>query len=100
MSRVIDDEYIQLMEYYNGWISLILYIEGEKDKVYNGRWDNDNYKKRSILVMGSNIYEPYIKKYLLMHISKDRSIVICYDLIKKLKKLYGSKYTIYTIYTD
>jgi len=50
--------------------------------------------------MGSNIYEPYIKKYLLMHISKDRSIVICYDLIKKLKKLYGSKYTIYTIYTD
>ena len=50
--------------------------------------------------MGSNIYEHYIKKYLLMHISKDRSIVICYDLIKKLKKLYGSKYTIYTIYTD
>jgi putative transposase len=41
-------------------------------------------------------YEPYIKKYLLMNISKDRSMLVCYNFIKKLKKLYGSKYTIYT----
>ena len=41
-------------------------------------------------------YEPYIKKYLLMHISKERTVLTCYNLIKELKKLYGSKYTIYT----
>jgi len=33
-----------------------------------------------------HIYEPYTKKYLL----------VCYNFIKRLKKLYGSKYTIYT----
>jgi len=41
-------------------------------------------------------YEPYIKKYILMHISKERTVLTCYNLIKELKKLYGSKYTIYT----
>jgi len=41
-------------------------------------------------------YEPYIKKYLLMNISKERTVLTCYNLIKELKKLYGSKYTIYT----
>ncbi len=42
------------------------------------------------------IYEPYIKKYILMYISKDRTVLTCYNFIKKLKKLYGIKYTIYT----
>ncbi len=42
------------------------------------------------------IYEPYIKKYLLMYISKDRTVLTCYNFIKKLKKLYGSRYTICT----
>ena len=42
-------------------------------------------------------YEPYTKKYLLMNISKERTLlVVCYNFIKRLKKLYGSKYTIYT----
>jgi transposase-like protein len=41
-------------------------------------------------------YEPYTKKYLLMNISKDKTVFICYNFIKRLKKLYGSKYTIYT----
>ena len=43
-----------------------------------------------------HIYEPYTKKYLLMNISKERSLLVCYNFIKRLKKLYGSKYTIYT----
>ena len=41
-------------------------------------------------------YEPYINKYLLMYISKERTVLICYNFIKRLKRLYGSKYTIYT----
>jgi putative transposase len=41
-------------------------------------------------------YEPYTKKYLLMNISKDKTVLVCYNFIKRLKKLYGSKYTIYT----
>jgi len=31
-----------------------------------------------------------------MHISKERTVLTCYNFIKELKKLYGSKYTIYT----
>jgi len=31
-----------------------------------------------------------------MNISKERSLLVCYNFIKRLKKLYGSKYTIYT----
>jgi hypothetical protein len=47
--------------------------------------------------MGSmHIYEPYTKKYLLMNISKDKTSLVCYNFIKRLKRLYGSKYTIYT----
>ena len=41
-------------------------------------------------------YEPYIKKYLLMYISKDRTVLTCYNFIEKLRRLYGSKYTVYT----
>jgi transposase-like protein len=41
-------------------------------------------------------YEPYTKKYLLMNISKEMMLLVCYNFIKRLKKLYGSKYTIYT----
>jgi transposase-like protein len=41
-------------------------------------------------------YEPYINKYLLMNISRERSILVCYNFIKKLRRLYGSKYTICT----
>jgi transposase-like protein len=51
---------------------------------------------RCILVMDSmHIYEPYTKKYLLMNISKERTLLVCYNFIKRLKRLYGSKYTIY-----
>ncbi len=39
-------------------------------------------------------YELYINKYLLMHISKDKTVLTCYYFIKKLRRLYGSKYTI------
>jgi transposase-like protein len=42
------------------------------------------------------VYEPYTKKYLLMNISKERTLLVCYNFIKRLKKLYGSRYTIYT----
>jgi transposase-like protein len=35
-------------------------------------------------------YEPYTKKYLLMNISKDKTVFICYNFIKRLKKLYES----------
>jgi len=35
-------------------------------------------------------YEPYTKKYLLMNISKDKRVFICYNFIKRLKKLYES----------
>jgi transposase-like protein len=45
---------------------------------------------------GYGYYEPCTKKYLLMNISKDKTVFICYNFIKGLKKLYGSKYTIYT----
>ena len=31
-----------------------------------------------------------------MNISKDRAVLTCYYFIKKLRRLYGSKYTIYT----
>ena len=31
-----------------------------------------------------------------MYISKDRTVLVCYYFIKRLKKLYGSKYTICT----
>jgi transposase-like protein len=41
-------------------------------------------------------YEPYINKYLLMNISRERSILVCYNFIKELRRLYGSKYTICT----
>ena len=41
-------------------------------------------------------YEPYINKYLLMDISKDRTTLRCYYFIKELRRLYGSKYTVYT----
>ena len=41
-------------------------------------------------------YEPYIKRYLLMHIYKERTLIVCYNFIKKLRRLYGSKYTVYT----
>jgi transposase-like protein len=41
-------------------------------------------------------YEHYINKYLLMNISRERSILVCYNFIKKLRRLYGSKYTICT----
>jgi len=40
-------------------------------------------------------YEPYINKYLLMDISKDRTALRCYYFIK-LRRLYGNRYTIYT----
>ena len=40
-------------------------------------------------------YEPYINKYLLMDISKDKTVLICYYFIK-LRRLYGNRYTIYT----
>jgi putative transposase len=43
-----------------------------------------------------HIYEPYTKKYLLMNISKERTLLVCYNFIKRLKRLYGNKYTIYT----
>jgi hypothetical protein len=48
--------------------------------------------------MGSmHIYEPYTKKYSLTNISKERTLLlVCYNFIKRLKRLYGSKYTIYT----
>jgi transposase-like protein len=42
------------------------------------------------------IYEPYTKKYSLTNISKERTLLLCYNFIKRLKRLYGSKYTIYT----
>ena len=35
-------------------------------------------------------YEPYTKKYLLMNISKEKTVFICYNFIKRLKKLYES----------
>jgi transposase-like protein len=41
-------------------------------------------------------YEPYTKKYSLTNISKERTLLLCYNFIKRLKRLYGSKYTIYT----
>jgi len=43
-------------------------------------------------------YEPYIKKYLLMHTSKERTVLVCYDFIKELRRLksYGNRYTVYT----
>ena len=41
-------------------------------------------------------YEPYINKYLLMDISKDRNTLRCYYFIKRLRRLYGSKYKVYT----
>jgi len=31
-------------------------------------------------------YEPYIKKYLLIHISKDRTVLVCYNFINKRTK--------------
>ncbi len=31
-------------------------------------------------------YEPYIKKYLLMNISKERTVLICYNFINKEAK--------------
>ena len=45
---------------------------------------------------GYGYYEPYINKYLLMDISKDRTTLRCYYFIKRLRRLYGSKYTVYT----
>jgi putative transposase len=30
-----------------------------------------------------------------MNISKERTLLVCYNFIKRLKRLYGSKYTIY-----
>jgi len=41
-------------------------------------------------------YEPYIRRYLLMNISKERTLAACYNFIKELRRLYGSKYVIYT----
>jgi transposase-like protein len=31
-----------------------------------------------------------------MNISKERTLLVCYNFIKRLKRLYGNKYTIYT----
>jgi len=31
-----------------------------------------------------------------MNISKERTLLICYNFIKRLKKLYSNRYTIYT----
>ena len=31
-----------------------------------------------------------------MYISKDRTVLTCYNFIEKLRRLYGSKYTVYT----
>ena len=45
---------------------------------------------------GYDYYEPYIKRSLLMHVYKERTLLVCYNSIKKLKRLYGNKYTIYT----
>jgi len=45
-------------------------------------------------------YEPYINKYLLMDISKDRTTLRCYYFIKRLKRLYGNRYTIRTDVAD
>ena len=45
-------------------------------------------------------YEPYINKYLLMDISKDRTVLRCYYFIKRLKRLYGNRYTICTDVAD
>jgi len=41
-------------------------------------------------------YEPYIKRYLLMSIYKEKTLTVCYNFIKRLRRLYGSKYTVYT----
>jgi len=40
-------------------------------------------------------YEPYIKRYLLMHIYKERTLTVCYNFIK-LRGLYGNRYTLCT----
>ena len=35
-----------------------------------------------------------------MHIYKERTLTVCYNFIKKLRRLYGSKYAVYTDGTD
>ncbi len=32
---------------------------------------------------GYDYYEPYIKRYLLMNISKERTLLVCYNSINK-----------------
>jgi len=73
--------------------------------------DRDKKRIRCIMIDESMItvngrrywlcyYEPYIKKYLLMDISKDRTTLRCYYFIKRLKRLYGNRYTICTDVAD
>jgi transposase-like protein len=63
--------------------------------MHNDRLYNDNYKGKNT-GYGYLIYEPYTNKYLLMNIYKERTVLTCYNFIKKLKRLYGSRYTVYT----
>jgi putative transposase len=100
MSRAIDKEHVSIWE----WLqcmdinpSVIDRREEreEKDKICNDRWYYDNSKGRERHA-GYGYYEPYIKKYLLMNIYKDRTVLTCYNSMKELRRLYGSKYTIYT----
>jgi transposase-like protein len=37
-----------------------------------------------------------MQRGIYQNISKERTVFICYNFIKRLKKSYGSKYTIYT----
>jgi len=41
-------------------------------------------------------YEPNVNKCLMMHISRERTIFICYQFFKQLRKRYGRK----PIFTD
>ena len=45
--------------------------------------------------IGYVYYEHYINKQILMYISKEKTLPTCYNFIKELKILYGSRYVIY-----
>jgi transposase-like protein len=41
-------------------------------------------------------YEPNLKACLMLHLSRERTIFICYQFFKQLRDRYGSRKIIYT----
>lgn len=58
---------------------------------------SDKDKRSKLVVVVDIAYEPHINSCLSVHLSKERTIFICYyQFFKQIREKYGGKKPIYT----